>query len=122
MLSDTLLSVDTPYWMVSGTPCVTKGPVLLEINSHEDMLAPEIGLYSKFWGAENPSMHGKYFSLLQKKVFLRCSTIARGYNRLPLPKAVKISAPDASAIYLTSLDLSYKIDVSFTEKEHYAGI
>ena len=74
---------------------------------------------SSFREQKSRSMHGKYFSLLQK-FDLRCSTIARGYIRIPLPKAVKISAPNTSAIYLTSLNLSHEIDVSFTEKESYA--
>ena len=64
-------------------------------------------------------MHGR---LLQNKINLHCSTIARGYIRIPLPEAVKTSAPNTSAIYLTSLYLSDKIDVSFAEKESYVGI
>ena len=69
--------------------------------------------------SRKPSMHGR---LLQNKIKLRCSTIARGYIRIPLPKTVKISAPNTSVIYLTSLYLSDKIDVSFAEKESYVGI
>ena len=63
-------------------------------------------------------MHG---SLLQK-INLRYSTNARGYDPIPLTKAPKISAPNTSAIYLTSLNLSDEIDVSFTEKESYVVI
>ena len=71
-------------------------------------------------GAENLSMHNKRFSLIQNDS--RCSTIARGFIRIPLPKAVNISAPNTSAIYLISLDPSYKIDISFTAKKSHSGI
>ena len=71
-------------------------------------------------GGENSSMHSKQLSLIRNNSHY--STIARGFIRIPLPKAVKISAPDASAIYLISLDLNYNIYVSFTENESYAGI